>query len=96
MSIKSLTAPIHPGEILLEEFMRPSGISVNALAHRRDRARNPSDYSRYRASSRALFFDIKRILDESAARFRSPHRGECVSGEDRTRRAAAKRRVIRR
>ncbi len=32
MSIKSLTAPIHPGEILLEEFMRPSGISVNALA----------------------------------------------------------------
>ena len=30
MSIKSLTAPIHPGEILLEEFMRPSGISVNA------------------------------------------------------------------
>ena len=32
MSIKSRTAPIHPGEILLEEFMRPSGISVNALA----------------------------------------------------------------
>ena len=32
MSIKSLTAPLHPGELLLEEFMRPSGISVNALA----------------------------------------------------------------
>ena len=25
-------APIHPGEILLEEFMKPLGISQNALA----------------------------------------------------------------
>ncbi len=25
-------APIHPGEILLEEFMRPLGISINRLA----------------------------------------------------------------
>ena len=24
--------PIHPGEILLEEFMRPMGISINRLA----------------------------------------------------------------
>jgi len=24
--------PIHPGEILLEEFMRPLGISINQLA----------------------------------------------------------------
>ena len=24
--------PIHPGEILLEEFMRPLGISINGLA----------------------------------------------------------------
>lgn len=24
--------PIHPGEILLEEFMTPAGISINALA----------------------------------------------------------------
>jgi len=24
--------PIHPGEILLEEFMKPLGISINALA----------------------------------------------------------------
>jgi len=24
--------PIHPGEILLEEFMKPMGISINALA----------------------------------------------------------------
>ncbi len=28
----SLSAPIHPGEILLEEFMEPFGISQNALA----------------------------------------------------------------
>ena len=25
-------APIHPGEILLEEFMKPMGISINKLA----------------------------------------------------------------
>ena len=25
-------APIHPGEILLEEFMRPLGVSINGLA----------------------------------------------------------------
>jgi len=28
---KTLT-PIHPGELLLEEFMRPLGISINGLA----------------------------------------------------------------
>jgi plasmid maintenance system antidote protein VapI len=31
-TVKSATSPIHPGEILLEEFMRPLGISSNALA----------------------------------------------------------------
>ena len=25
-------APVHPGEILLEDFMRPLGLSINALA----------------------------------------------------------------
>jgi len=25
--------PIHPGEILMEEFLNPLGISLNALAH---------------------------------------------------------------
>ncbi len=33
MTIKRLD-PIHPGEILLEEFMRPVGLSANALAKR--------------------------------------------------------------
>ena len=30
--MKKRLDPIHPGEILLEEFMKPSGISINRLA----------------------------------------------------------------
>src|SRR5476651_2512794 len=29
---KSVMSPVHPGEILLEEFMKPMGISINGLA----------------------------------------------------------------
>ena len=29
---KKLPEPIHPGEILLEEFMKPLGVSINKLA----------------------------------------------------------------
>ena len=29
---KSVTNPIHPGEILLEEFMKPLGLASNGLA----------------------------------------------------------------
>jgi addiction module HigA family antidote len=33
MSSKTTTLePIHPGEILLEEFMKPLGVSINGLA----------------------------------------------------------------
>ena len=32
MARKKLLAPIHPGEILLEECMKPLGISINRLA----------------------------------------------------------------
>ena len=32
MSQSKLLDPIHPGEILLEEFMKPLGISINQLA----------------------------------------------------------------
>src|SRR3990167_1642154 len=32
MARKRLLKPIHPGEILLEEFMRPMDISINRLA----------------------------------------------------------------
>ena len=31
-SKQRLLEPIHPGEILLEEFMKPMGISINGLA----------------------------------------------------------------
>lgn len=31
-SKRKLLEPIHPGEILLEEFMRPLGLSINRLA----------------------------------------------------------------
>jgi antitoxin HigA-1 len=31
-SKRRLLEPIHPGEILLEEFMKPLGISINMLA----------------------------------------------------------------
>ncbi|MGD0282460.1 MAG: HigA family addiction module antitoxin [Dissulfurispiraceae bacterium] len=31
-SKKKLLEPIHPGEILLEDFMKPMGISINNLA----------------------------------------------------------------
>src|SRR5450432_889939 len=29
---KSVMSPVHPGEILLEEFMKPRSISINGLA----------------------------------------------------------------
>ena len=32
MAHKKLLDPIHPGEILFEEFMKPMGISINRLA----------------------------------------------------------------
>jgi addiction module HigA family antidote len=32
MSIKNGMRPVHPGEVLREEFLRPAGLSVNALA----------------------------------------------------------------
>lgn len=32
MARKTLLPPVHPGEILREEFMKPFGLSANALA----------------------------------------------------------------
>src|SRR5260370_42265766 len=32
MSIKNGMRPVHPGEVLREDFLRPAGLSVNALA----------------------------------------------------------------
>ena len=36
MARKKLLDPIHPGEILFEEFMVPMDISINRLAHNID------------------------------------------------------------
>jgi addiction module HigA family antidote len=32
MALKNGMRPVHPGEILKEDFLKPSGLSVNALA----------------------------------------------------------------
>jgi antitoxin HigA-1 len=32
MSIKNGMRPVHPGEVLREDFLRAAGLSVNALA----------------------------------------------------------------
>ncbi len=32
MANKKPTDPVHPGEILLEDFMKPAGIIINGLA----------------------------------------------------------------
>lgn len=32
MPTRKATDPVHPGQILLEDFMKPAGLSMNALA----------------------------------------------------------------
>ena len=55
MARKKLLAPIHPGEILLEEFMKPLGISINRLA--RDIAVPPGRISAIVNGKRAITAD---------------------------------------
>ena len=56
MAAKSkLLEPIHPGEILLEEFMKPMGISINQLA--RDIAVPPGRISAIVNGKRAITAD---------------------------------------
>lgn len=50
-----LLDPIHPGEILMEEFMRPMGISINALA--RDIAVPPGRVSAIVNAKRSITAD---------------------------------------
>jgi addiction module HigA family antidote len=54
-SKRKLLEPIHPGEILLEEFMKPMGISINRLA--RDIAVPPGRVSAIVNSKRAITAD---------------------------------------
>ena len=56
MSAKpKLLEPIHPGEILLEEFMKPMGISINRLS--RDIAVPPGRVSAIVNGKRAITAD---------------------------------------
>ena len=52
---QKLLEPIHPGEILLEEFMKPMGISINKLA--RDIAVPPGRVSAIVNNKRAITAD---------------------------------------
>lgn len=52
---RKLLEPIHPGEILLEEFMKPMGISINRLA--RDIAVPPGRVSAIVNGKRAITAD---------------------------------------
>ncbi|MBL8037182.1 MAG: HigA family addiction module antidote protein, partial [Nitrospira sp.] len=55
MARKRLLEPIHPGEILLEEFMKPMGISINRLA--RDIRVSPGRISAIVNGKRAITAD---------------------------------------
>jgi hypothetical protein len=63
--------PIHPGEILMEEFLEPMGISQYRLAkdisvppqaHKRDCAWEKIHYRRYRASFGTVFWHVASVL----------------------------------
>ena len=54
-SKQKLLEPIHPGEILIEEFMKPMGISINKLA--RDIAVPPGRVSAIVNGKRAISAD---------------------------------------
>jgi addiction module HigA family antidote len=54
-SKRKLLEPIHPGEILLEEFMKPLGVSINRLA--RDIAVPPGRVSAIVNGKRAITAD---------------------------------------
>src|SRR5258708_6420026 len=68
-----LTNP-HPGEILLEEFLKPMDLSQNALArgsrrpapHQRDCTGQTRCYRRYRSSAGTLFRPVGRFLSRPA------------------------------
>ena len=55
MAHKKQLEPIHPGEILFEEFMQPMGISINQLA--RDIAVPPGRISAIVNGNRAITAD---------------------------------------
>jgi addiction module HigA family antidote len=56
MKTTKMLEPIPPGELLMEEFMRPLGISINALA--RDLAVPPNRISGIVNGTRAITADM--------------------------------------
>lgn len=60
MRARKLLNPIPPGEILMEEFMRPLGISINALA--RDLAVPPTRISGIVGGTSAITADMALLL----------------------------------
>ncbi len=63
MAHKKLLDPIHPGEFLREEFMKPLGISINRLA--RDLAVPPARISAIVSGKRAITADTALRLAKS-------------------------------
>ena len=69
---RKVLPPVHPGEILFEEFMKPLGISQNRLA--RDLKVPPRrineivhakrGINRYRTEIGAAFQDLSGVLDQ--------------------------------
>ena len=68
MPRKRLLDPIHPGEILLEDFMKPLGISINKLA--RDIAVPPGRISTIVNGKRAITADTALRLGKYLCRRR--------------------------
>ena len=72
-------APMHPGEVLREEFLLPLGLSAGALAkgvrgsahpHRKDRQRRNRNHGRYRAAAWQGARHVGPALAEPAKRVR--------------------------
>jgi len=67
---------VQPGEILREDFLRPGGMSVNALAkapqmNQRRRARRSWSNARYRVTSGAILWLGCAVVADSAGDLRS-------------------------
>jgi hypothetical protein len=85
-------APVHPGEMLREEFMKPLGISINRLALELhvpvtrtspDSQRTSWDYRRYGAASGTAFRHKRRFLVESSEGLRTASGPAQIVEDDR-------------
>ena len=81
-SKRTKLAPIHPGEILREDFLKPLGLSINALARERHVPANHvsgivNEKARHQradgALARPIFWHIPRALAQPAAGLRIGH-----------------------